>query len=490
MKDRIARSVFWLGWSKGIVQSLSLLSTLYVARLLNPNDYGLMALTGIWICSLAMLAEMGLSAAVVQFRDLDDPELNVCFWLTLATAGIGYLGLYGVAPLIAAWFSTPLLTEVLRVASLNLLLAAVRIVPDSLLRKSLELDKVSQAEITGVAVSIPVQAGLAWAGAGVWALVTGMLLLAFTQSLVTFLFSSWRPGLQMGSRRLKDILSFSSAKLGGNLCWGFYDQVDIFILGKMSGDVVLGFYSMAKQIALLPVHKIATVVNQLAIPLMAELQSDRQRMCSAFLRQIRLVACLTTPLCVGITLVAEDLIGVTLMDKWAPAVPLLQVLCLSMVCHSFTTMMPPILLARYRAGFLFRWNASLLLTMPVVFWCGAAWGGGLGLALAWLTIYPLISVWMIHEVLKELGIGWMTMGSQLKPIFIASIMMVASVAVVGYMIPGSGYTDRVVRLVFACGFGALAYTVGVLWRGGLLGREIAEVTGWLLKRSWPLTATK
>src|SRR5437773_5169250 len=171
MKDRIAKSVFWMGWSKGVVQICAFLSTVLVARLLDPSDFGLIALSGVWIGSLTLLAEMGLGATIVQFRDLDDRELNFCFWLTLGTAIVGYCLLYTVARLIAWWFGTPMLTEVLRVVSLTLPLTGLRMVPDGLLRKSLILDRVSQAEILSVLVAIPVQLGLALGGSGVWALV-------------------------------------------------------------------------------------------------------------------------------------------------------------------------------------------------------------------------------------------------------------------------------------------------------------------------------
>src|SRR5215475_13563402 len=167
MRDRIARSVFWIVWSRGGIQTLSFISTIFVARMLAPSDYGVMALASIWTTSVSMLAELGLGAAIIQFRDLEDRDLNACFWLTMGITGAGYLALYFTAPTIAAWFSSPRLSDVLRVVGLTLPLTALRIVPDSLLRKRLELDKVAQAEIAAALVTLPVMVGMAWAGAGV-----------------------------------------------------------------------------------------------------------------------------------------------------------------------------------------------------------------------------------------------------------------------------------------------------------------------------------
>jgi O-antigen/teichoic acid export membrane protein len=274
MKDRIGKAVFWVGWSKGFVQFISFLSTLYIARLLSPNDYGLMAMTAIWVGALAIVTEMGLSAIVIQFKDLDERELNLCFWSAVGMAAVGYGVLYVAAPTIADWFGVPMICEILRVVSLTLPLTAAKIIPDGLLRKALALDKTSRAEILSVAVAVPVQVAMASAGFGVWALVTGTLLMPLVQSVITFKLSAWRPGLKMGSPRTRAILNFGSAKLGGSISWAVYEQTDSLVLGKMSGEMGVGLYSMAKQIALLPVHKISVVVNQIAFPLMAGLQDN------------------------------------------------------------------------------------------------------------------------------------------------------------------------------------------------------------------------
>jgi O-antigen/teichoic acid export membrane protein len=483
MKDRIAKAVFWIGWSKGLVQLLSFLSTLYIARLLTPNDYGLVAMTGIWVGSLTLLVEMGLGSAVIQFQNLDERELNMCFWGTLGTAIAGYLLLYAAAPAIADWFGIPLFCEVLRVVSLTLPLTAVRIIPYSLLRKALALDKTSQAEIVSVVVSVPVQVMMAALGCGVWTLVTGMLLMAFTQSLVTFKFSSWRPGIRMGSLRLKAILGFSSVRLGGNVCWAVYDQMDALVLGKISGDGVLGVFSMAKQLALLPVLKISVVVNQLGFPLMAGIQDNVEEMRSLLLRQIRIVACLTFPLCIGLGLVAEDLVWVALTEKWLPLVPVLQVLCFSSVLRSLQTLLPPVLTARYRAAVLFWWAAGLVLVMPFAFWVGTVWSGALGVAVAWAIVYPAMTVWMVQKAFAELSLSWNGIMAEVAPILKATVAMAILVTMVHSTVHVDDTMSHLLRLILAVGTGAFVYLGLILWQGGRLAGEFMQLGRWVLGRT-------
>jgi teichuronic acid exporter len=189
LKTRVASSIFWLAWSRGVVQLLSFATTVLVARILVPADYGVMALASVFIGTAVMLADMGLGTAIIQFRDLDRRELNTCFWITVTLATIAYAALALGAPVIAGWFAVPRLADVLPVLALALPVTACSVVSDSLLRKSLALNRVSQAEIIGNALALPMMVGCALAGFGVWALVTGSLVVSVVKSVATFAFA-------------------------------------------------------------------------------------------------------------------------------------------------------------------------------------------------------------------------------------------------------------------------------------------------------------
>src|SRR6478672_6714773 len=188
MKDQIAKSIFWMVWSRGGVQLLSFIGTLMVARWLSPGDYGVMALVGIWTGTISMVADMGLGWAIVQFQDVHEDELDSCFWVTLFTTGIAYVSLYALAPTIARWFNSPQLSDVMRFASVPLLLCAVGLVPGAMLVKHLQLDKTAQADIISALVGMPVMLVLAWNGAGVWALVFGGITQAVVRTVAVITF--------------------------------------------------------------------------------------------------------------------------------------------------------------------------------------------------------------------------------------------------------------------------------------------------------------
>ena len=232
-------------------------------------------------------------------------------------------------------------------------------------------------------VTIPVVFVLAWYGFGVWALVAGSLAKPLVHGLVTFWFVDWRPGLIINGGRWLEIFRFSIASFGSRALWAVYEQSDAFVLGKISGGQALGYFTMAKDLAHLPVTRISAVVNQLMGPVMAELQMNPSAMHASLLRVIRLVASILIPVFLGLVLFASDLVKVMLGDKWLPIVPMLQVICFSALIKGLDNLLPPVLRARYRARFLVGYNAVLLFVMPAAFIIGAFWAGGLGIALAW-----------------------------------------------------------------------------------------------------------
>src|SRR5215469_9100187 len=195
LRARVARSMFWIAWSRGALQLLGFATTLLVARILVPADYGVMALAAFWTGTAGMVAEMGLGAAIIQFRDLDRREIDTCFWLTMGLATAGFVALALAAPMISRWFRVPRLADVLPIVALVLPLTACRVVSDSLLRKRLALDRVSQAEVAGSVVTLPVMLGCAFSGLGVWTLVIGSVTGPAVRSIVTIAFAPWCPRL-------------------------------------------------------------------------------------------------------------------------------------------------------------------------------------------------------------------------------------------------------------------------------------------------------
>ena len=475
MNHRVAKSVFWLVWSRGFIQLISFGSTVVVARILQPSDYGIMALATIFTGILLLISEVGSGATVMQFRDLSEGELNLCFWFTFSLSLFSYGALFIAAPFIADWFAVPALERVLRWLGLLMPIEAIHTVPDGLLCKRLEFEKVSRADVISTATAIPVVFSLAWAGYGVWALVGASLVKSIVRSLVSLKFVRWWPGASLDTGRARVLLHFSLGIFGSNVLWSVYEQSDSFILGKIAGEKTLGLFSMAKDLALLPVTRISAVVNQLMVPLMAELQAKPAEMGDYLLRVIRLVAGVVIPVSVGLALVAEDIVRVILTDKWLGTVPVLQVLCFSAVIKGIDNLLPPVLRARYRSNFLMLYNTTLLTVMPPAFVAGALWAEGMGVALAWVTVYPVVMCWMVWAVIRELELQWGSVLRQLAAPAYAVLAMAAAVLTFKQFMPHMDVSNTWIQLCVEVALGAMAYGLGLLVFGRALISELWSI---------------
>jgi teichuronic acid exporter len=483
LRERVACSMFWITWSRGALQLLTFATTLLVARILTPSDYGLMALAGFWTGIANMLAEMGLGSAIIQFRDLEKREIDTCFWITMTLAIVCCAALALGSPVIAQWFDVPRLAEVLPVLSLVLPLTACRVVSDSLLRKQLALDRVSQAELISSAITLPVTFGCALAGLGVWALVVGALVGPAARSLATFAFAPWYPGLRLGGDRVKEVVHFSLATLGVKVMWALREWSNTLVIGKVTGQAnTVGLYSMAEEIALLPGAKISTVVNMLSSPVMAELQQNLDGMRAAFYRAVRLTAAIASPTSMGMALVAEDMVAVLLGPKWLPAVPVLRLLCIYAGVRAVDVLLPPVLFARRRERFLFLYCASLLILTPTAAILGTLWNGALGTVTFATPVYCAVMAFMAKQALAEIGVGFTDFWTVLRPIVTATAIMAATVLLLREFALAGGPDSPVLRLMILSASGAVAYGAALLTIGGPVIDEGIEVLGWMLGR--------
>lgn len=480
MKDRIAKSVFWIVWTRGGVQVLSFLSTLLVIRLLSPSDYGLMALAGMWTATLSLLTEMGLGAAIIQFREIDDRDLNACFWITLGLGVLGYGMLYAIAPWSADWFKSPELTAVLRVSGLSLPLIALRTVPDSLLRKRLLLDKISIAELIAMIATFPLVLGLAWQEAGVWALVAGSLVTPLMQMMITGWYVRWWPGLRIGGgAQLKEMVRYSLATLGSRLSWALYQQADVFVLGRLGGDYVLGLYTMAKQLATLPVSKITPMVNQLAFPVMAELQGNEYALRSGFLKGVRLVSAVVFPISMGLMMVSDYIVMLVLDVKWAAITPMFKILCGYAMASAIATLLFPPLMVKRRLDLQLTYTTAQLVIMPLGFWAGASVAAEIGVSLVWVILYPLQLLWLTKWALRELGVSWYEFGRQLWPQTLAAGVMTAVTALI-QQIPTMTAVSAWMQMILIVLMGISIYVAVLRTSGPQLFSELTEIASWVL----------
>ncbi len=460
-KQRLRSSYLWvLGGQLG-GQGILWLVSLWVARLLDPQDYGLWAMAALFVSFCRTLQDGGLGGALIQKRTLSQQELSSTFWFLLGT---------GLSAVILGWLSAPLLgwifhdarvIPVVRVASCVFVLLAVRTVPYSLLAREFKFASRTKAELLSALGGAFLTLSMAWKGYGVWSLVIGGGLGSeILLTLLLYWYCPWRPHCQWTFSSLSPLLRFGLPFTGAVFLWEIYYQADIFVIGFFLGPTALGFYAMAIRLAMVVSEKIAAVINKVSFPAFSALRENRRAVGEHWLQITQLVGWICFPMLVGLMLVAEPFVHILLTSKWLPIVLLLQILCALAVLRSLEAVMPQLINALGHPDKIFAYNLISAFVLPAGFVAGVLWANAVGVAIAWLAMFPFMFLWILRLTLKLTGVSAKEYAIRILPPALATIIMAITV-LLARNVPVSGTAGKLLLHVTV---GAATYlTCALLW---------------------------
>jgi teichuronic acid exporter len=447
----------WATISKAVVQTVSWAGTLIVVRLLTPDDYGLMAKV-VAVCSIAAaIAELGLGTAIVRSGETKRDDLRKIFGVSLLVSLAITAALIAGTPLFARLFHEPRVIWPIAAASLQILISAVAIIPASLATRDLSFRHLAKIEMASGLANIATTAPLAYLGAGVWSLVVGTLVATFVRSGLLLAFGE-RMSPRFSLDGIAEDLKFGLTLAGSRVSYFILVQSDVLIGAMFLSTIEIGQYSVALQLATLPMLKVMGTINQITVPVIARQQRDRERVREILLKSLRLMSLVAMPALWGISAVAPELVRTLFGTKWlaatAPLAILPLVVPLRMVCGIiFTTS----LALGYRTLELRNTIVNFVL-LPTGFYVGAHWGV-VGLSVAWLITVPLAYAFNLPAVLRAIGVSASEVIRETMPPVIAAALMYAAVAAVRLAI-GSQMPPAIALATLSTA-GAVVY-VGVL----------------------------
>ncbi len=417
-----------LGWSAGnrfISQLFTWAVTIVVMRLLSPGDYGLMAMAGFFINLLMLLNELGLGAALIQKKEIDDLFLRQIFGLLLLSNVILFLLLSVSAPMIANFFNEQRIAGVIRISSMQFLMMSFSIIPQSLLIRSMHFRKLSIIDLISTVTGSLATLMLAVTGYGVWSLVWGSLTINLVRTIGLTGASRFIGIPSFSIKGLRQAMFFGGYVMGSRILWFFYTQADTFIIGKLLGKELLGYYSVSMQLASLPMEKTSGIINQVAFPAFSTVQDDSERVSSYFLKAIRIGSFFAFPILWGISSIAPELVAVFLGDKWHNASLPLQLLSLVIPFRMISNLMSPALLGLGRPDISFYNTLLGFVVMPLAVLISTHWGLS-GVCLAWMIFFPLVLWLNLSRVVPVIGISVSDVVTTMaKPIAAAATMYAA-----------------------------------------------------------------
>src|SRR6266849_146702 len=389
LRTRVLIALRWTTLSRLVGQLVSWTITLYVIRILSPDDYGLMAMASVPLAFFYLLNTAGLDAVLVQKRDMSERLRAQIFGLVIILNLFFFLISLGGAPWMAAFYDEPRLTLIIRILSVQFVVLAFETLPQSQLERDINFGRRSIVELVSMVAGSLIALTLARAGFGVWTLVWVSLATTAitTAGLILAQRSLCWPRFSLEG--MKSDLRFGwSATVDRALRFAFSDS-DRFIGGKLFGNILLGYYAVDNDLASLPINKLTGVINSIALPAFAKAHLNPAAATSYLLAVTRLMSLLAFPFFLGISSIAPELTTLLLGPKWQAAAVPLQLLSLVMPLRMLMNAFQPFLWAVGRPDTSASTFLIGALSMPIAFLVGAQWGP-VGLSLAWALVYPLV----------------------------------------------------------------------------------------------------
>lgn len=328
-KYRVLSSLIWKLLERTGTQGIQFIVQIVLARLLLPEQYGIIAIVTVFISIARAFVQSGFNTALIQKKDADEVDFSSVFYLSLVVAAILYAIIYFSAPYIASFYMQPQLVQVLRVLSITLFIGAFNSIQNAFVARNMLFKRLFISSLGAVIASGIVGIAIAYRGGGVWALVAQQLTNQLTISFILWFAVKWRPHLIFSFKRIKSLFAFGSKLLASSLIETLYQDLRTLIIGRMYIPAMLGFYNRGQQFPKVIVSNINGSIQSVMLPTLSAHQDDTKRVKELMRRAIKTSSFMIFPMMIGMTVVAEPLVKIVLTDKWLPAVPFLQIFCIS-----------------------------------------------------------------------------------------------------------------------------------------------------------------
>ena len=337
LKSKVAKGAVWTLLEKLFRQIVQFVVGMILARLLTPNDYGTVALTGIFFAVAGALVDYGFGGALIQKKDADELDYNSVFYLNLALSLVVYVVLFFAAPWIADFYETPVLTNIVRVSALCFFFNAVNAIQGAELTTKMLFHLSFRISLITCFTSAVCGVTLAILGFGVWALVWTSLITGFVGVVARWFIIAWRPRLMFSFSRLKPLFSFGW-KMAVS---GIIDQVFVnltgLLIGKFYTKADLAYVNKGQSLPRLALDEVDATLGRVTFPALVQLQNDKEKLREAMRRMMRCSTFLVFPLMVGIAACAKAELLLIYGAQWVPATPYMMLACFGFALWPFHT---------------------------------------------------------------------------------------------------------------------------------------------------------
>ena len=333
LKTKTVNGLKWSAIERFSTQGVQFVIQIFLARLLLPSDYGVIAMLAIFIAISQSFVDSGFSNALIRKLDRDEDDFTTAFLFNIGVGLFFYGILYISSPLIATFYNLPLLSPITKVLGFSVFFNSLCIVQQAILTIRLDFKTQMYVSLFSVLIAGGIAIIMAYKGYGAWALVWQVIISTFLRTVLLWILVGWRPKGRFTRKSFKALFGFGSKLLASGLLDTVYKNIYLIVIGKLYASNTLGFYAKAKDFSFYPASSITSIIQRVTYPVLSEIQNEDERLRTNYRKLLRLSAFVFFPLMIGLSAVADPLVRLLLTDKWESSILLLQILCFAMMWY-------------------------------------------------------------------------------------------------------------------------------------------------------------
>ena len=329
LKDKVATGVAWSISEKIGSMLLQMAVSIIVARLLMPEDFGIMALLTFFTSLSSVIVDSGFSQTLIRKERPSAADYSSVFLFNLVISAVLYVLLVLTAPAVADFYDKPVIADIAPVLFLLLPLNALCVIQNTIYTRKFRFGLLSKITFASSLAGGITAVAMALAGCGIWSLVGQRLAIMASKALMLWLLSDWRPSARVSFAPVAAMAPFSFRLLATDMISALYNNIAQMFIGKIYSTDALGYFNQAQKFKDLPVTSTMQSVQSVTYPALSKIGNDERKLAESYRQIIMITAFMMFPVMVGIIAVADDMFALLLGEKWMPTVPYLRILCLT-----------------------------------------------------------------------------------------------------------------------------------------------------------------
>jgi PST family polysaccharide transporter len=457
----VKRGAAWVIVSRITLQGLNLSTSIVLARLLTPTDFGLMGIVGLFTELATVLFQFGFGMALIQRETIRKEHVSAMFLMTLGMNALIWIGLVVASPSVGRYFNNKLVGTVLSVMALNFLIRAIGVCPASLLRRAMNFKVLTYGLVIDASTNLAVSITLASQGFGVWSLAYGGLAGGLAEKVYLFWAARWWPSMRTDRQAVRDLFRYGMNISFKSTLIYLFENSDNWIVGKNLGPAALGFYERSYNLMNKPVRELSGQFSSVLFPAFSRIQTDRDRLRAAFQKTLLSLSLVGYPVFAGLIVLAPEVIRVLLGAQWIPSIVPFQILGIAGVPRIVTQVTSSIINATGTVAPEVKRRGIVLGLLVAGAFLGSHWGiVGVATAVAIVNFLAGAMIWVLLTRLSAITLADLWAAQRLS--LLASVALVAVALGTRAALGAMGHAEPALVLVVAGPLGALVY-VAVLF---------------------------